>query len=195
MRAMRLLSNIHVVLFIHLLCSLMSTAHAELTQCISGINVKEYHPFYLESVQLGSPISKRFQLTKVVGGDRYNRYLRHLQFCAASTDFKCDNHIPSDCIHDDVGYRFRVHGPGKEKGYLKIEGDELDIVENFDDGSVLNVYSEEGSGLMIVHTESDGSQRVFTTNGGGQPITLEKPVHDDARQWFDIIGLSGRYSL
>ncbi|KAG0222206.1 hypothetical protein BGX31_009280 [Mortierella sp. GBA43] len=153
--------------------------------CVPGVFVKEYHPFYLESVKLGSLVSKKAEELLVVGGVPGNKDFEQLELCVVSSDYGCDRNIPSNCIYPDVEYRFRVNGP--VRGYLKInDNKELEIVENYGDASGLNLYREEGWGLRVAHRQEDGSRAVFSTNGGGRAITLVEQVKNDAAQWFEI---------
>jgi len=158
----------------------------ELDRCVPGTTLKEYHPFYLESVDLESLVSKKTDSQVLVGGIRGNKNFERLELCIVSSTYECDPYIPSKCILDDKEYRFRVNGP--LRGYLKVGEDDIEIVDNFDDASGLSLRREErGRGFRVVHTEEDGLHVVFTTHGGGHRITVEEPFKNDPRQWFEIL--------
>ncbi|KAG0222208.1 hypothetical protein BGX31_009282 [Mortierella sp. GBA43] len=149
--------------------------------CVPGVTVREYHPFYLESVKLESLVSKKPEESLVVGGIRGNKEFQQLEVCAVSSDYGCDRNIPSNCIYPDVEYRFRVNSP--VRGHLKInDNKELEIVENYSDAPGLNLYRKEGWELRVAHRQEDGSRAVISTNGGGRAITLVEQVKNDARQ-------------
>ncbi|KAG0204384.1 hypothetical protein BGX28_003636 [Mortierella sp. GBA30] len=160
-------------------------APAAPTQCVPETSIKEYHPFELKSSKLNSIISKKIQSNLIVGGVNGNKNYEQLEMCIVSSGYGCDKTIKSHCIYQNVEYRFRVNKP--VKGYIKIVGDEMDIVQDFYDASPLNLYKEAGWGLRIAHTKSDGSRSVWATNGGGSPVTLEPVRSNDARQWFQIM--------
>ncbi|KAF9950617.1 hypothetical protein BGZ65_006504 [Modicella reniformis] len=162
----------------------------EPNQCMPGTSVKEYHPFLLESVRLRSPVSKKVNKDLVVGGVNDNKNFDQLELCIVSTTFGCDKFIPSNCIYQNVEYRFRVNSP--VKGYLKVQDDAIEIVEDFNDASGLNLYREEGWGLRVAHIDDDGIRKVFSTNGAGNPITLVEQIKDDDKQWFEILESNNR---
>ncbi|KAI8349743.1 hypothetical protein B0O80DRAFT_139759 [Mortierella sp. GBAus27b] len=158
-----------------------ATAPERFDGCVPGVTVREYHPFYLESVKLESLVSKKPEESLVVGGIRGNKEFQQLEVCAVSSDYGCDRNIPSNCIYPDVEYRFRVNSP--VRGHLKInDNKELEIVENYSDAPGLNLYRKEGWELRVAHRQEDGSRAVISTNGGGRAITLVEQVKNDARQ-------------
>ncbi|KAF9356322.1 hypothetical protein BGX26_005427 [Mortierella sp. AD094] len=161
-----------------------SSLVAAQNRCIPETSVKEYHPFNLKSSKLNSFVSKEMEDSLIVGGVNGNKNFQQLELCIVSSDFGCDANIPSNCIYENVEYRFRVNQP--VKGYLKVVGDVVEIVEDFYEGSGLNLYKEEGWGLRIAHLRY-GERTVFATNGGGNPLTLEPARMNDARQWFQIL--------
>ncbi|KAF9437599.1 hypothetical protein BGZ76_000123 [Entomortierella beljakovae] len=156
-----------------------------LSSCVPGVTVKEYHPFYLRSSKLDSMVSKMVDDNLLVGGVNGNKNFAQLEFCIVSSDHGCDRKIPANCIYENVEYRFRVTRP--MQGYLRVAGDMIDIVDDFYEGTELNLFQEEGWGLRIAHSREDQSRTVFATNGGGKPITMENFKHNDDRQWFQII--------
>ncbi|KAF9359500.1 hypothetical protein BGX34_008324 [Mortierella sp. NVP85] len=158
----------------------------ELERCVPGTTLKEYHPFYLESVDLESLVSKKTDSQVLVGGIRGNKNFERLELCIVSSTYECDPYIPSKCILHGKEYRFRVNGP--LRGYLKIGEDDIEIVDSFDDASGLSLHREgRGHGFRVAHTKEDGSHVVFTTHGGGRRITAEEPFKNDPRQWFKIL--------
>lgn len=176
-------------LYIQFLVS-FSIAFAEPNECIPETSIKEYHPFQLKSSKLNSLVSKSVDGDLVVAGINGDKHLQQLELCIVSTDFGCDKYIPSNCIYQNVDYRFRVNRP--IQGYLRVSESAVHIVGSFQNASPLNLYKEGGWGLRIAQRQHDGSRLVFSTDGGGKPITLVKPIKNDAQQWFQIIE-SARY--
>ncbi|KAF9378781.1 hypothetical protein CPB97_009325 [Podila verticillata] len=161
-----------------------SDAH-EANRCVPETLVKEYQAFELESFALKSLVSRQLSDNLLVGGLRGNKNLQQLQFCIVSTDRECNPTFPTDCIRENVEYRFRVNGP--LKGYLHIDGHVIRIVEDFHAASGLNLYKEAGWGLRISHFNRDGIRSVFTTTQPGSPIILERPEMNNRNQWFDLL--------
>ncbi|KAF9437600.1 hypothetical protein BGZ76_000124 [Entomortierella beljakovae] len=155
------------------------------SSCVPGVSIKEYHPFYLKSSKLDSMVSKMRDDNLLVGGVNGNKNFAQLELCVVSSDHGCDKMIPANCIYENVEYRFRVNHPNK--GYLRMTGDRIEIVDNFYDGSTLDLFKEEGRGVRIGHLRRDGGRTVFSTNGGGKPLTMENFKLNDARQWFQLI--------
>ncbi|KAF9950616.1 hypothetical protein BGZ65_006503, partial [Modicella reniformis] len=153
-------------------------------ECIPETNIKEYHPFELKSSKLNSMVSRMMDDNLLVGGINGNKNLEQLQFCIVSADMPCNAQMPSNCIYENVEYRFRVEGP--ITGYLSVTGNEVMIIPEFNYASGLNLYKEEGWGLRIAYLNY-GTRLVFATNGGGNPLTLEEFRSNDARQWFQIM--------
>ncbi|KAF9580174.1 hypothetical protein BGW38_003287 [Lunasporangiospora selenospora] len=174
-------------------CSQMSmnrnSFHRKLDQCIPEVDFKEYQPFLLKSSDLNSIVSRFRDFDVLVGGVDGNKMFDQLTMCVVSQDAPCDTDIPSDCIYDDMDYRFRVEGP--IKGYLTTFGDHIKVVPDFDDASSLNFYKEKGWGLRIAEIQPDGSRLVFATEEKGFPLFLEKPAQDTKRQWFQLIDPDG----
>ncbi|KAG0222202.1 hypothetical protein B0O80DRAFT_139441 [Mortierella sp. GBAus27b] len=152
---------------------------------IPEVDLKEYHTFLLKSSKLGSIVS-RTKDDMLVGGDPENKSLDELELCIVSTDYGCDNHIPSGCIYPNVEYRFRVNNP--VKGYLRTNGYIVEIVDDFDEATSMNLYKEADWGLRIAHfMYGRQDPRVFTTNSEGKAISCEGPRQNDTRQMFQII--------
>ncbi|KAG0093058.1 hypothetical protein BGZ93_009888 [Podila epicladia] len=154
-------------------------------QCVPETTIREYHPFLLKSTNLDTYVSKEREENILVGGVANNKNFQQLELCIVSSDYGCSSKIHSACIYQNVDYRFRVNGP--TRGYLRIEGNEIKIVDDFEDASGLNLYKEAGWGLRVAHMKRDGTRMVFSAKKQGQPITMEEPVTNAARQWFQIV--------
>ncbi|KAF9105080.1 hypothetical protein BGX27_009818 [Mortierella sp. AM989] len=163
----------------------MATLAAAQTKCLPDTNIKEYHPFYLKSYKLDSYVSKEIEHDRLVGGINGNKNFQQLELCVVSSEHGCDRDIAANCIYENVDYRFRVHKPSK--GYIKIKGDKLEIVDNFRDASPMNMFKREGRGMRIGHFDRGGSRSVLATNGGGKPLIMEDMVMDEHRQWFQLV--------
>ncbi|KAG0030228.1 hypothetical protein BGZ81_002936 [Podila clonocystis] len=157
----------------------------EPNQCVPETTIREYHPFLLKSSNLHTYVSRERDEDTLVGGVANNKNFQQLELCIASSDYGCSTDIQSACIYRNVDYRFRVNGP--VRGYLHIDGNQIKIVDNFKEASRLNLYKEAGWGLRIVHVKHDGSRIAFAAKKQGQPITMEEPVTNASRQWFEII--------
>ncbi|KAF9105731.1 hypothetical protein BGX27_009485 [Mortierella sp. AM989] len=164
---------------------LMATLAVAQNKCLPDTDIKEYHPFYLKSANLDSYVSKNIEANLIVGGINGNKNFQQLKLCIVSSDHGCDKDIAASCIYEHVDYRIRVHRP--MKGYLKVRGVNIEIVEDFHEGSGLHMFKEEGWGLRIGHVCPDGTESVFATNGGGNPLTMEKKVMNENRQWFQLV--------
>ncbi|KAG0356447.1 hypothetical protein BG005_004618 [Podila minutissima] len=147
---------------------------------------QEHHPFQLWNYDLKTFLSKHINSDLLVGGfPGGNKYFQQLQFCIVSTDAECTTDIPTDCIHEDVEYRFRVNSP--VVGYLQIDDEQLQIVPDFEKGSSLTLYVDKDHGLRIVHPNPDGSRSVFETTTFGRAVVLAESEFDNDKQWFDLI--------
>lgn len=154
-------------------------------RCIPETLVKEYQAFELKSFALKSLVSREPSNNLLVGGLRGNKNLQQLQFCIVSTDLECNPPFPTDCIRENVEYRFRVNGP--IKGYLHVDGRVIRIVDDFHAASGLNLYKEAGWGLRISHIIQGGSLSVFATTQPGSPIVLDRPEMNNPNQWFELL--------
>ena len=161
----------------------VNTIAFDLNRCIPGVHIKEYQAFQLESSDLRSMVSKEREDDILVGGVKNNKNFQQLEMCIVSTNGECNPSFPTSCIYENVQYRFKVNGP--QKGYLRVEGDQIRIVDHFHDASELNLNKESGSGLRIEHMHN-GRRLVFATTKAGQPLTLETPRWNDERQWFEL---------
>lgn len=170
---------------LNILSLLLTTIAFNPNQCVPETTIREYHPFLLKSSNLDTYVSKEREEDTLVGGVANNKNFQQLRLCIVSSDYGCSTEIQSACIYQNVDYRFRVDGP--VKGYLHIEGNQIRIVDDFQEASRLNLYKEAGWGLRIAHIRHDGSRIVFSAKKQGQPITLEEPVTNAARQWFQIV--------
>ncbi|KAG0269509.1 hypothetical protein DFQ27_003196 [Actinomortierella ambigua] len=164
---------------------------ADLNKCIPEISIKEYESFNLMSnnlkTYLSTPAKKTIHM--VVGGQSSQVDSTSLEMCVTSTDTKCNPPYKTNCIYDNVDYVFRVEKP--VRGYLKVVGTTASkrvvvITEHFRDATPLNFYKEAGWGLRIAERLPNGDRMVFETTSKGQPVTLNKPVKDLNKQWFEI---------
>ncbi|KAG0014928.1 hypothetical protein BGZ82_001588, partial [Podila clonocystis] len=153
-------------------------------RCIPKVAIKEYESFELYSYDLGSFVSKEHNYNVLVGGDAHNKNLQQLQFCVVSSDHHCDPTFKTNCIYENVQYRYRVRGP--EKGYLRIQDGLIRIVPNFDDATELNLLWDENRGLRIAKQNKGGSVSVLATTVPGQPLTLEGAKKPTDRQFFAL---------
>ncbi|KAF9308706.1 hypothetical protein BG003_010713, partial [Podila horticola] len=141
-------------------------------KCVSDVEIKEYQPFQLLSFSLDSFVSKRPDSDLLVGGIFGSKNFLELEFCIVSTDEECTTEIETGCIREDQEYYFRVHGP--VKGYLRVEGDSIRIVKDFDEASGLSLYRAAGWGLRIAHKDDNGRRLVFTITEPGKNIELQE---------------------
>ncbi|KAF9325211.1 hypothetical protein BG006_011281 [Podila minutissima] len=159
-------------------------------ECIPETNIKEYHPFKLLSANLDTYLSMKPGSKMVYGGAVHDPALQALDFCIVSTDMECTTAIPTNCIYQNVEYRFRVFGP--VKGYLRVIDEELiEIVPEFNQASGLNLYKEQGWGLRVAHRKSNRDLLVITTSAPGHMVFLEEPQKNNGRQWFDLVQPQG----
>jgi hypothetical protein len=163
-------------------------------ECVPETTIREYHPFQLKSSKLGTMVSKMIEDSLLVGGVQGDKNFQQLTMCIVSSDMECMPGMPSNCIYQNVEYRFRVQGP--MEGYLRVDGPIIEIVQDWYGASPLTLYKEEGWGLRISQGFGD-FRRVFATNGGGKPISMEPFRANDARQWFQIMEPSydGKYHV
>ncbi|KAG0341486.1 hypothetical protein BG005_002936 [Podila minutissima] len=174
----------------HFICSSLSIAiearyNSVDSWCIPETSIREYHPFLLNCSKLEAYVSKMRVDSITVGGMPRNKNFQELELCVVSSEYGCNAEIRSNCIYQHVDYRFRVHSP--VRGYLRVVGNEVDIVKDFKDASNLNLYREVGWGLRIAHLKKDGSRVVFSATEEGEPIELEEVVSNAERQWFQLI--------
>ncbi|KFH65818.1 hypothetical protein MVEG_07921 [Podila verticillata NRRL 6337] len=154
-------------------------------RCVPESFIKEYRPFILTSYKLESPVSRELDDNLLVGGVDGDKSFQQLEFCFASTEYGCSSTVQSSCINPLVEYRLRVHSP--IEGYLRIkDGIFLEIVGDFEKGSVLNLYKEVGWGLRIAHKDKDGVRTVLAVEEPGKPVTMELPESNASRQWFEL---------
>ncbi|KAG0093055.1 hypothetical protein BGZ93_009885 [Podila epicladia] len=154
-------------------------------RCVPEVFIKEYRPFVLVSYKLDSSVSRELDENLLVGGVDGDKSFQRLEFCFASTEYGCSSSVQSSCIYPHVEYRMRVHSP--IEGYLRIkDGMFLEIVEDFEKGSVLGLYKELGWGLRIAHRGEDGVRTVLAVDKPGKPAVME-PIESNApRQWFEL---------
>lgn len=140
------------------------------------------------SHELDTYVSKKFDSTRLVGGVNGDKNLQKLEFCIVSSDHHCDPIFPTNCVLENVDYRFRIKGP--EKGYLQIDGHYVRIVHNFEDASPLSLSNDDLLGVRIAYLNEDGDKNVLATSKStevGKPIVLEYPQKNRIRQRFELI--------
>ncbi|KAG0093059.1 hypothetical protein BGZ93_009889 [Podila epicladia] len=156
-----------------------------LSICLPDTLIKEYNPFQLFSYNLDNYVSKKVGNNLLVGGLTGDKSFQQLQFCIVSSDRACTTTAtPTTCIYQNAQYRVRVQGP--VKGYLHVSGGRVDIVEHYDQSSVVNLFKDSDWGLRIGYVNGLGEQYVFATTAKGQPIVLELPKKDRIQQFFEL---------
>lgn len=153
-------------------------------KCVPEVAIKEYESFELYSYDLNSVVSKERIYNVLVGGEFGNKNLQQLQLCIVSTDTECNPEYKTNCIYEDVQYRYRVHSP--IKGYLRIQDGLVRIVYNFEDATGLNLLSDENRGLRIAKKNKGGSVSVLATTAAGEPLTLEGAKKPTDSQYFAL---------
>ncbi|KAF9373295.1 hypothetical protein CPB97_000669 [Podila verticillata] len=155
----------------------------EPNSCVPDIAIKEYESFQLFSYDLISFVSKEIGHDVLVGGVRGNKNFQQLEFCIVSTDTECNPAYPTNCIYENVQYRYRVAGP--EKGYLRIQNGVVRIVPDFDMATGLNLLWDKNLGVRIAK-QNKHSVSVLATTVPGAPLTLEAAEDATKRQWFAL---------
>lgn len=79
--------------------------------CVPETSIREYHPFLLKSSNLDSYVSKMRFDNILVGGFRGNKMFQELELCIVSSEYGCNAEIKSNCIYQNVDYKFRVNSP------------------------------------------------------------------------------------
>ncbi|KAF9305921.1 hypothetical protein BG003_001181, partial [Podila horticola] len=156
-------------------------------QCISNTTgIKEYKSFQLLSRELGTYVSKKLDGSQLVGGVEGDKSLEKLEFCAVSSDHHCDPFFSTNCVLENVDYRFRLKGSPKR--YLRVDGQYVQFVTTFEEASSLNLSNEDGLGVYIAHKYDGGEKKVFAikTDEKSQPIVLEYLQKKGDHQRFDI---------
>ncbi|KAI9234772.1 MAG: hypothetical protein BYD32DRAFT_422750 [Podila humilis] len=153
--------------------------------CVPGVTLKEYRPFNLKSYNLKSLISKEIDDDIIVGGVNGNKDFQQLELCIVSSDYDCSTTIISNCIYQNVEYKFRVNAP--VQGYLQVVGNEVTIVDSFQEASGLNLYKGEPNwALRVAHFDNNNVAQVFSAAKAGDPIVLEEVVSNKYSQWMEI---------
>ncbi|KAF9315699.1 hypothetical protein BG003_002742 [Podila horticola] len=133
-------------------------------KCLPIGNVKEYQTFEIRSMNLNTIISKERDDNIVM--------FQELELCVVSTDAECNPLYPTNCIYENVDYRFRVNGP--IKGYLRVVGNEVEIVPHFSQASDLSLIHIPSEGhLRIGHRSRTGELQAFSARRAGHPIVIE----------------------
>ncbi|KAG0359596.1 hypothetical protein BG005_000545 [Podila minutissima] len=154
-------------------------------QCVPGVTLKEYHPFHLKSYNLKSLVSKEMDSDTIVGGVPNNKDFEELELCIVSSTYGCSSEIVSNCIYQNVPYRFRVSQP--VQGYLRVDGNEVTIVPDYESSSEMNLYKGEANwALRVAHFDDNGVPQVFSAATAGAPIVLEEVVSNKYSQWMEI---------
>ncbi|KAG0089009.1 hypothetical protein BGZ93_010083, partial [Podila epicladia] len=161
--------------------------HTE-SRCLPETSIKEYRSFRLLSDELDTFVSKKIDGNRLVGGVTGDKNLQQLEFCVVSADIECNPRFPTNCIFENVDYRFRVKGP--EKRFLQIDGHYVRIVKNFEDASPLSLSNDDRQGVRITYKHDDGDRNVLATSKSdeqGKPIVLEYPQKNRQRQRFSLV--------
>ncbi|KAG0093056.1 hypothetical protein BGZ93_009886 [Podila epicladia] len=160
-------------------------------RCIPGVSVKEYQTFQLKSWNLQSMVSKELGDDILVGGVRGNKNFQELELCVVSSDAECNPPYETHCIYENVEYRFKVNGP--IPGFLRVVGDFVEIVPNFNEASGLNMQKiAEVSALRVGYKDRSGDIQVFSAPRAGQPIIVEEAVSNKVSQWMELAKTSSR---
>jgi len=114
------------------------------------VTLKEYNPFNLKSYNLKSLVSKEIDDSVIVGGVDGDKDFQQLELCIVSSEYGCNTTIPSGCIYENVEYKFKVNSP--VQGYLRVVDNKVDIVDNFQEASGLNLYRGEPNWYLRVPT-------------------------------------------
>ncbi|KAF9283861.1 hypothetical protein BGZ74_001837, partial [Mortierella antarctica] len=164
-----------------------SNLHAD-SRCLPETSIKEYRSFRLLSDELDTFVSKKIDGNRLVGGVTGDKNFQQLEFCVVSADIECNPRFPTNCIFENVDYRFRVKG--SDKGYLQIDGHYVRIVRNFEDASPLSLSNDDLQGVRIAYKHDDGDRNVLATSKldmQGKPIVLEYPQKNRQRQRFSLV--------
>ncbi|KAG0030229.1 hypothetical protein BGZ81_002937 [Podila clonocystis] len=154
-------------------------------KCLPSGSVKEYQTFQLKSYNLRSIVSKEPHDNILVAGIRGNKMLQELEMCIVSTDGECNPPYPTNCIYENVEYRFRVNGP--TEGYLRISDNFVEIVDDFSQASPLNLQMmNEYAALRVGYKDHHNEMQVFSAPRAGQPIVVEKAVANKVSQWMEL---------
>ncbi|KAG0042042.1 hypothetical protein BGZ83_000982 [Gryganskiella cystojenkinii] len=151
-------------------------------KCLPSDSVKEYETFTLKSVNLRTVVSKNDD-NILVGGVAGNNLFQELELCVVSTDAECNPPYPTNCIYENVEYRFRVNHP--IKGYLRVVDDEVVIVPNFSQASGLNLHQISGWYLRVGY-KHNGLLQVFSAPRAGNPIVVEEAAFNRQAQYMEI---------
>lgn len=156
-------------------------------KCLSDTQIKEYHPFQLFSYDLDNYVSKKINSNLLVGGVNGDKTFQQLQLCVVSLDSEeCTTAVPSACIYQDVSYLIRVLKPSK--GYLRTNGDLVNIVKYGSEASYFRLSRGDDWGLRIAPVRGHGSQgSVLATTKAGKPISVKQHKLEDISQAFDLV--------
>ena len=140
--------------------------------------MREYQPFKIESIKLGSYLAKEFFSNFVVGSGSDQDAL---EVCVVTGDGPCNPKAPPHCIRQNVNYRIRVERP--VEGYLKAQNKLVQIIDDMSGASNFQLYEDDE--FRIGYRDFKGEQLAITTNGQSRPVTLEKP-EKDIKQSFQL---------
>ncbi|KAK3838950.1 MAG: hypothetical protein J3R72DRAFT_492830 [Linnemannia gamsii] len=138
--------------------------------------------------KLNSIVSKEQDGDIVVGGIPGNKMFQELELCVVSTDAECNPPYPTNCIYENVDYRFRVNGP--VKGYLRV-------VDNEASGLNLQQIATVAA-LRIGYKDHSGVIQVFSIPRAGDPIVVEEAIANKVSQWIQLLKTNpykGRFNL
>ncbi|KAF9307631.1 hypothetical protein BG003_000429 [Podila horticola] len=148
--------------------------------------IKEYNPLQLFSYDLDNYVSKKAGNNQMLGGLTGDKSFQQVQLCVVSSDRACTSAaMPTACIYQNAQYRVCVQGPAK--GYFRVIGGRVDIVEHYDHASILNLFKDDDWGLRIGYVNGLGAQYVLATTKKGEPIVLESLKKDSIQQFFDLV--------
>ncbi|KAG0331389.1 hypothetical protein BG000_010962 [Podila horticola] len=160
-------------------------------KCLPSGTVKEYQTFELSSWNLNSIVSKEIDDNIVVGGIRGNKMFQELELCVVSTDGECNPPYPTNCIYENVDYRFRVNSP--IQGYLRVVGNEVVIVPDFFQASPLTLQMISATAaLRVGYKDIHGKTQVFSAPRAAYPIVVEEAVSNKVSQWMELKKTSSR---
>ncbi|KAG0029394.1 hypothetical protein BGZ82_007981 [Podila clonocystis] len=154
-------------------------------KCLPSGSVKEYQTFQLKSWNLQSIVSKERDDNILVAGIPGNKMFQELELCVVSTDGECNPPYPTNCIYENVEYRFRVNGP--TEGYLRVSDNFVEIVDEFSRASPLNLQMiAEVAALRVGYKDHHNVVQVFSAPRAGHPIVVEKAVSNKVSQWMEL---------
>ncbi|KAK3820339.1 MAG: hypothetical protein J3Q66DRAFT_169659 [Benniella sp.] len=148
------------------------------SDCLPTTSLREYQPFKIESIKLGSYLAKEFYSNFVVGSGSSQDTL---EVCVVTGDGPCNPKAQPYCIRQNVNYRIRVERP--VEGYLMAQDNLVQIIDDIVKASYFQLYEDDE--FRIGYRDFRGEQLAITTNSQSKPVTLEKP-EKDIKQSFQL---------